>query len=107
MPESRSHKQLKRKAAGKKRQTEKKLSTGEILDAARKNTATEIEKSGTKKGLEKAVDRLKISRKKQKVLQVLNKDLSLAAKIMKEREVGGSVKNLGNTKRRSIPKKKK
>ena len=46
MSESKSHKLHKRKAAGKSGKTEVKLPGGRRLDAATRNRATEIERSG-------------------------------------------------------------
>lgn len=107
MPESTSHKRAKRKAAGKKGQTEKPLKGGGRLDAATPGKATEVERSGTAAGLQKAARRLKRSRKKQKVLQVPNKDMDKATEAMRKEGVSGTVKNISGTKRRSIPKRKK
>lgn len=106
MPESKSHKRAKRKAAGKKGQTEKPLKGGGRLDAASKVRATEIERSGSKAALRKAATRLKKSRKKQKVLQVPQKDMDKAAEAMREKGVSGTVKNMSGSKRRTIRKKK-
>ncbi len=103
--ESDSHKRLKRKAAGKSGQTEKKLSNGKRLDAVTNKKATEIERSGSNSGLEKAVQRLKDSRKSQKVLQVPQKDMQKAAEAMRKKRASGTVKNLSSTKRISIKKK--
>ncbi|MBA7586897.1 hypothetical protein ES708_28904 [subsurface metagenome] len=106
MAESNSHKKLKRKAAGKSGETEKKLSNGTIIDAVTKKKATEIERSGTKKGLEKAAQRLKNSRKSQKVLQVPQKDMKKGKDAMKKVGTSGTVKNMSGTKRISVLKKK-
>ncbi len=106
MSESKAHKRAKKKAAGSKGQTEKPISRGRRLDAATANKATEVERSGTSTGLEKAARRLKASRKPQKVLQVPQNDMDKAVKAMKKVGVGGTVKNMGGTKRRSVPKKK-
>lgn len=57
-------------------------------------------------GLEKAAKRLKDSGKPQKILQVPQKDMAKAAKALKNVGVGGTVKNMGGTKRRSVSKKK-
>lgn len=59
----------------------------------------EIERSGTKKGLEKAALRLKDSRKRQKVLQVPEKDTSKASNAMKKIKTSGTVKNMSSTQR--------
>jgi len=106
MAETSSHKRAKGRAAGKSGKTEVPLSGGRRLDAARRKTATEIERSGTVGGLKKAARRLKSSRKPQKVLQVPQKDMSKATQAMREVGVGGTVKNMAGTKRISVPKKK-
>ena len=106
MAESESHKRAKRKAAGKSGQNEVPLSRGRRLDAATRNRATEVERSGTSEGLKKAARRLRDSGKSQKVLQVPQKDMKKAAQAMKDVGVGGTVKNMSGTKRRSVPKKK-
>ncbi len=103
MPESESHKRAKKKAAGK---TESKLSDGRRIDSASPKRATEVERSGTKKGLENASKRLKDSGKDQKVLQVPQKDMKKAVEAMENIGVTGSVKNIGGTKRTSVKKKK-
>jgi len=106
MAETTSHKRAKGRAAGKSGKTEVPLSGGRRLDAARRKTATEIERSGTVGGLKKAARRLKSSRKPQKVLQVPQKDMSKATHAMREAGVGGTVKNMTRTKRIFVPKKK-
>ena len=68
--------------------------------------ASEIERSGTLAGLEKAAKRLKDSGRPQKVLQVPQKDMAKAAKAMQNVGISGTIKNMGGTKRRSVPKKK-
>lgn len=105
MTESKSPKNAKSKAAGKSGKTEVPISRNRSLDAATAKKATEVERSGTQESLEKAARRLKSSGKPQKVLQVPQKDMEKAAKAMKKAGVGGTVKNMGGTKRRSIPKK--
>ena len=94
MAESKAHKRAKAKAAGKSGETEKKLPGGRRLDAATKKKATEIERSGSKSGLEKAAKRLKASRKSQKVLSVPQKDMTKARAAMKKVGVSGTVKNI-------------
>jgi len=106
MSETNSHKRAKSKAAGGSGNTEVRVKGNMKIDAVRKKTATEIERSGTDGGLTKAARRLKISGKPQKVLQVPHKDMAKAVKAMKKIGVGGTVKNMGGTKRRSVPKKK-
>jgi len=107
MAESRSHKTAKRAAAGRGGKTEVPLSGKRRLDAlsASGKRATEIERSGTKAGLEAAAGRLKSSGASQRVLQVPHKDMGKAAAAMREKRVGGTVKNLGGTSRRSVSKK--
>ena len=109
MTETTSHRRAKAKAAGKGGKTEKKLPGGKRLDEITKSggKATEIERSGTTQGLKKAVHRLKKSGSKQKVLQVPQKDMDIAAAAMRKGGVGGTVKNMGGTKRRSVRKPKR
>ena len=106
MSETYSHEKAKNKAAGKSGKTEVPLKGKRRLDAASRRKATEIERSGNMDALEKAALRLKASRKPQKVLQVPQKDISKAVQAMKNVGVGGTVKNMSETKRRSVPKRK-
>lgn len=106
MAETSSHKRAKSKAAGKSGKTETPISKGRRVDATTKTRATEIERSGSSSGLEKAARRLKSSGKKQKILQVPQKDMPKAVKAMQKVGTGGTVKNMGGTKRRSVPKPK-
>ena len=106
MSESDSHKRAKSKAAGRAGRTEAPLRGNRRLDALTPGKAIEIERSGTLAGLEKAAKRLKDSGRLQKVLQVPQKDMARAAKALKNVGVGGTVKNMGGTKRRSVSKKK-
>ena len=107
MSESNSHKNAKNKAAGKSGRTEVPLSRKRRLDAATPAKATEVERSGSASGLEKAAQRLKDSGRKQKVLQVPQKDIPKAVVAMKKKRVQGTVKNMGGTKRVSVSKPKK
>ena len=102
MAESQSHKRAKSKAAGKSGKTETPLKGNRRLDAQTKNKAIEIERSGSKAGLEKAAQRLKDSRKAQRVLQVPQKDMPKAVEAMKTKGVNGTVKNMGGTKKKSV-----
>ncbi len=102
MAESNAHRRAKSKAAGKSGKTEAPLKGGRRLDAQTKNRATEIERSGEKQKLVKAAQRLKDSKKPQKVLQVPQKDMPEAIEAMKTKEVSGTVKNMSGTKRRSV-----
>ena len=107
MPESKSHKRAKSKAAGKSGQTEIPISHNRRLDAATSNKAIEVERSGSLKGLEKAARRLEASGKPQRILQVPQKDMDKAAQAMRNVKLGGTVKNMGGTKSRSVRTKKK
>jgi len=102
MPESQSHKRAKTKAAGRSGKTEVSLSHKRRLDAQTRKTATEIERSGTTQGLNRAAARLKTSGKSQKVLQVPQQDIPKAVKAMQKVRVKGTVKNIAGTKRRSV-----
>jgi len=104
MTETPAHKRAKAKAAGKSGTTEKRLSGGRRLDAATKKTATEVERSGRTAGLNKAARRLRDSRKVQKVLQVPQTDMTKAADALRKAGIGGTVKNMSGTKRRSVSK---
>ena len=102
MAESQSHKRAKSKAAGKSGKTETPLKGGRKLDAQTKKRAAEIERSGNKARLEDAAQRLKDSRKPQKVLQVPQNDMDKAVEAMKATGVKGTVKNMKGTKRKSV-----
>jgi hypothetical protein len=101
MTESVSHIKAKAKAPG---QTEVSISRGRRLDSATKITATEVERN--EQNLEKAVARLRDSRRPRKVLVVPQRLMKQASAAMRKKNVGGTVKNLSSTKRRSIPKRK-
>ena len=89
--------------------TEVPLPGGKRLDARTQGggRATEVERSGSSQGLEAAARRLKQSGAPQKVLQVPQKDMGAAAQAMRKVRVGGTVKNMGGTKRRSVPRPKR
>lgn len=106
MGEKPGHKRAKVAAAGESGNTEVPLKGGRRLDAATKNKATEIERSGSAAGLQKAAKRLKSSRKSQKVLQVPQNDMSKATAAMRKVGTGGTVKNMSGTKRVSVRKKR-
>lgn len=107
MAESRSHKSAKRRAAGKGGKTEAKLPGNRRLDAKSSGgaRATEVERSGSPAKLRKAARRLRDSGANQHVLQVPNHHMDLAAEAMRDVGVGGTVKNMGETRRRSVPTK--
>ena len=104
MPESPSHYRAKRRAAGPGGSTEVPLRGNQRLDALSKGggRATEVERSGSSSGLNTAARRLKNSGARQKVLQVPQKDMSSAAEAMRKAGIGGTVKNMGGTKRRRV-----
>lgn len=104
MSETDSHRRAKRAAAGKDGETEVALPGNRRLDSltVSGNRATEVERSGDPKNLEKAARRLKASGAPQKILQVPQKDMDAAAVAMRKVDVSGTVKNLGGTKKRSV-----
>ena len=102
MAESQSHNRAKSKAAGKSGKTEVQIKGGRRLDAQTKKRATEVERSGKNASLEDAAQRLKDSRKPQKVLQVPQNHMDKAVKAMKAKRVKGTVKNMKGTKRQSV-----
>jgi len=101
MSKSNAHKQAQIKAAGKNGTIEKKLPSGQRLDALSANgkRATEIERCGN---LKAAARRLKESGASQKTLQVPQNHLARAEKAMKDAGVKGTVKNMSGTKRKSV-----
>jgi len=99
-----SHKRAQSRATGRDGKKEVKLTGGKKLDAVNKSStkATEVERSGNIKMLEKAALRLKLRRSRQKVLQVPQKDINKAAGAMKKVGTKGTVKNMTGTKRRNV-----
>ena len=95
MPESKAHKRAKAKAAGKAGKQKVPLRGGKKLDAARKDTAIEVERSGNVKA---AARRLKISGKPKMVMQVPLKDMAKARAAMRIAGIGGTVKNMSGSK---------
>lgn len=71
-----------------------------------KYKAAEIERAGPSQ-LEKAAQRLKTSRKPQKVLIVPSKSMKKAREAMRKVGVSGTVRNISGTKRSFVPKTKK
>ena len=104
LSEKPSHRRAKNKAAGPGGQTEVPLPGGKRLDARTEGggRATEVERSGTPQRLAAAARRLKSSGAPQKVLQVPQKDMDAAAQAMRKAGIGGTVKNMGGTQRRSV-----
>ncbi len=75
-------------------------------DGNSKIRTTIIERSGTPADLKKAAQRLKSSKKPQKVLQVPQKDMDAAVEAMKNVGIGGTVKNISGSTSRSVRKPK-
>ncbi|OIP93139.1 MAG: hypothetical protein AUK24_00545 [Syntrophaceae bacterium CG2_30_49_12] len=101
MGESESHKRAKRKAPG---DTEVKIPDRRRLDSATEKTATEVERNP--QNILKAVKRLRDGGRPRKVLQVPQNLMPDVVEEMKKQGVSGTVKNLSETKRISVPKKK-
>ena len=104
MSETPAHRRAKNRAAGPGGKTEAPISGNQRLDALTTGgrRATEVERSGSRAELDAAADRLKKSGAPQKVLQVPQKDMGAAADAMRRAGVGGTVKNMGGTKRQSV-----
>ncbi len=108
MAETNTHKRAKNQAAGSRGRTEVPLPGGQRLDALSQGgrRATEVERSGTRAGLNAAARRLRKSGAAQKVLQVPQKDMDAAARAMRDAGIGGTLRNMGNTKRRRVRRPK-
>ncbi len=109
MPEKSTHRRAKKKAAGYGGKTEVSLPGKKRLDAITKNRrrATEVERSGSPKRLADSAQRLKKSGVPQRVLQVPQYDMGKAVKAMRKEGIGGTVTNMGGTKKwRVTPPKK-
>ena len=106
MPESKSHRRAKNRAAGRGGRTEVRLRGNKRLDALTKGggRATEVERSGTAAGLNAAAKRLRSSGAKQKVLQVPQPDMGAAAKALRNAKTSGTVKNMTGTRRLRVRK---
>jgi len=101
--EKSTHKRVKSRVAGKTGRQEAPIKGGRRLDVMTKHKAIEIERGGFSQ-LEKAAQRLKASRKSQKVLVVPLKSMSKARQAMRKVGVSGTVRNISGTKRSYIPK---
>ena len=108
MAETDTHKRAKNQAAGSRGRAEVPLPGGQRLDALSQGgrRATEVERSGTRAGLNAAARRLRKSGAAQKVLQVPQMDMGAAARAMRDAGIGGALKNMGNTKRRRVRRPK-
>ena len=109
MSETPAHRRAKNRAAGTGGKTEAPIPGDKRLDALTVGgrRATEVERSGSRTGLDAAADRLWKSGAPQKVLQVPQKDMAAAAQAMRRAGIGGTVKNMGSTKRQSVPPPKR
>lgn len=96
MPESKSHKAGKSHAARK----EVRISGGRRLDAKRGRSAIEIERSGTRQGIDKAISRLKTQKSSRKILRVPKRDMEKAVEEVRRLRTNVTVTNLSKTKRR-------
>ena len=96
MTESRSHK----KGKGNASRTEVPISGNRRLDAIRGTSAIEVERSGTRKGLDRALSRLKTQQNKSKILRVPQNHMGLALERAKVKQTKVTVTNLSKTKRK-------
>ena len=103
MTEKSTHERAKAKIAGKTGRQEVPIKGGRRLDVATRHKAVEVERGGPAQ-LEKAVQRLRDSRKSQKVLVVRSNMMSKARKAMQKVGMSGTVRNISGTKRSYVPK---
>jgi len=101
---SRAHSRAQKKAAGREGQVEKTLKSGTRVDAVTRVKATEIERWPTTTRLRKSAERLKESRRRQKVLVVPDSKMADARQAMRSVGIGGTVKNLSGTRHSSVAK---
>ena len=96
MPESRSHKRGKGRAARK----EVPISRGRRLDAIRGKYAIEVERGGTSQKIDKALSRLGTQQNKSKILRVPQKDMDMAVQRAQKKCMKVTVTNLSKTQRK-------
>ena len=96
MPESRSHKRGKGRAARK----EVPISRGRRLDAIRGKYAIEVERGGTSQKIDKALSRLGTQQNKSKILRVPQKDMDMAVQRAQKKGMKVTVTNLSKTQRK-------
>ena len=109
MPESKSHKAAKRKAAGPRGKTEVPISRRRRLDALSSDgkTATEVERTRSSAAIKKAVRRLEASKAPRKHLKVPHQNLDFAEDAAKGASKSRvTISNLSGTKRRLVGSKK-
>jgi len=98
---TRIHRQHQRKAAGRRGRIEYPVNG--FIDTVTPKKATEIERTGKKKRIEKALQRLAEIRKPHKILKVPNQDLSKAYRIARKRKLRVTISNLSGTRYRYPP----
>jgi len=103
MAEKLTHKRVKSEVAGKTGRKEVPIKGGRRLDVMTQHKAVEIERGGPSR-LEIAAQRLKASRKPQKVLITPSKSMSKAREAMRKVGVSGTIRNISGTKRSYVPK---
>ena len=96
MSESRSHKRGKGNAA----RQEVPIPGNRRLDAIRGKSAIEVERSGSTKGIDKALSRLKTQRTKSKILRVPQTDMDMAVDRARTKNMNVTVTNLSKSKRK-------
>ena len=96
MAESRAHKAGKGSAARK----EVRISRRRRLDAVRGHYAIEVERSGSKSGINRALSRLKTQTNKRKILRVPQSDMSKAFRLAKQKKMHVTVSNMKKTRYR-------
>ena len=105
MAETKAHIRAKKAAAGKNGQIEVPLPNGQRLDALRGDTAFEIERHAHPDRLKLAINRLKLSKAKNIVLQVPQKNFEKAITAMKKAKVTGTVRNMSGSQKIKISAK--
>jgi hypothetical protein len=103
MPEKSTHKRVKSEVAGKTGRKEVRIRGDRRLDVATRHKAVEIERGGNA-SLVKAAQRLKDSRRGQKVLIVPDRHIVGARKAMVHVGVSGTVRNITGTRRSYVPR---
>jgi len=96
MAESRAHKAGKGSAARK----EVHISRGRRLDAVRGHYAIEVERSGTKSGINRALSRLKTQTNRRKILRVPQSDMKKALRLARQKQMNVTVSNMAKTRHR-------
>ena len=94
--ETRSHKEGKG-SAGRK---EVPISGGRRLDAIRGHYAVEVERSGTKAGINAALSRLRTQTNKAKILRVPQPDMHKALQLANQKDMNVAITNIAKTKRK-------